>query len=115
MPGASLDRTNDILTMRPVWLKNWLIRNTPTCQEVVRILSDSMDRPISLRRRIAVRLHFLICEWCLRYHGQIRLIRTVLRSTEPGAPRDDSPASSGTRLSDEARECLKRLTRQDPS
>lgn len=115
MPGAALDWTNGILTMRPVWLKTWLIRNTPSCQEVVRILSDAMERPIPLRRRIAVRLHFLICTWCARYQQQIGLIRTALRSTEPGAPRDDAPANSGARLSDEARERLKRLTSQNPS
>jgi hypothetical protein len=101
--------------MRPVWLKNWLIRNTPSCADVVRILSDAMDRPIPLHRRIAVRLHFLICTWCRRYHEQIGLLRTALRSTEPGASKDDAPAGSAARLSDDARERLKRLTRQDPS
>jgi hypothetical protein len=101
--------------MRPVWLKNWLIRNTPSCQEVVRILSDAMDRPIPLHRRIAVRFHFLICTWCVRYHRQIGLLRTALRGTGPGTPADDAPAGSGARLSDEARERLKRLTRQNPS
>jgi hypothetical protein len=101
--------------MRPVWLKTWLIRHTPTCQEVIRVLSDAMDRPIPLHRRITARLHFLICTWCQRYQQQIGLIRTVLRGTEPGSPRDDAPAGSGDRLSDDARERLKRLTRQQPS
>jgi hypothetical protein len=99
--------------MRPAWLENWLSRNTPPCKEVVRLLSDSMERPIPFHRRIGVRLHFLICTWCVRYHDQIELIRTFLRSAEPGSPIDDS--GSGARLSDEARERLKRLTRQNPS
>ncbi|MBI3611198.1 MAG: zf-HC2 domain-containing protein [Nitrospirae bacterium] len=100
--------------MRPAWLENWLIRNTPPCREVVRILSDAMDRPIPLRRRIAVRLHFLICQWCERYQKQIRLIRTLLRREESISP-PDTPNTSNARLSDEARERLKRLTRQDRS
>ncbi|MFZ5876441.1 MAG: hypothetical protein ACOYXU_08540 [Nitrospirota bacterium] len=99
--------------MRPTWLKSWLIRNTPPCQEVVRILSDAMDRPIPLRRRIAVRLHFLICQWCERYQKQVGLIRTLARSTEAGSPAD-TPDTSNARLSDEARERFKRLTLKDP-
>lgn len=101
--------------MRPAWLKSWLIRNTPSCQEVIRTLSDAMDGPISLRRRIGVRLHFLICTWCLRYHKQIGMMRTMLRSAEPSPPVDDAPAGSAPRLSDQTRERLKRLTRQTPS
>jgi len=99
--------------MRPVWLENWLVRNTPPCQDVVRVLSDAMERPIPLHRRIGVWLHFLICTWCLRYHKQIGLIRTVLRSDEPGAAGADAEAGSAARLSDQARERLKRLTRQN--
>lgn len=100
--------------MRPLWLKNWLIRNTPSCQEVVRILSDAMDQPVSLRRKITMRLHFLICTWCARYQQQVGLIRTALRSTNPGVPANDAPDSSSARLSDDTRERLKRLTRQHP-
>jgi hypothetical protein len=96
--------------MRPAWLENWLSRNTPPCNEAIRSLSDAMERPLPFRRRIALRLHFLICVWCRRYHEQIGLIRTRLRGTEPELP--DNPDA---RLPDEARERLKRLTRQDHS
>jgi hypothetical protein len=101
--------------MRPVWLEEWLIRNTPSCREVVRIISDEMDRPISLRRRIGARLHFLICSWCHRYQKQLDLIRTYLRAAQPDSSSDESVDPSDARLSDEARERLKRLTRQNPS
>jgi hypothetical protein len=103
------------MTMRPAWLEDWLSRNTPPCREVVRIISDEMDRPVSFRRRIGARFHFLICSWCLRYQKQIELIRALLRTTEPGSPTDAPDDLSGARLSDEARERLKRLTRQDRS
>ena len=103
--------------MRPAWVEDWLIRNTPPCREVVRIVSDEMDRPISFQRRIGARLHMLICSWCLRYQKQIGLIRTFLRTPEPGSPTGESADDSGSevRLSDETRERLKRLTRQDRS
>jgi hypothetical protein len=101
--------------MGTAWIRAWLIRNTPSCKEVVRLLSDAMDRPIPLHRRIALRLHLLTCTWCLRYKEQIALIRSLLRSTEPGPSIHDLPQGPGVRLSDETRERLKRLTRQEPS
>lgn len=107
-----MDWTDDDLTMRPAWLEHWLIRNTPPCSEVVRMLSDGMERPLPLRDRIALRFHFLICEWCERYRKQIGLIRTLLHRKESISPKD-TPNISDARLSDEARERLKRLTRQD--
>ena len=111
-----MDRTEDEgLNMRPAWLKNWLIRSTPPCREVVRLLSEAMDRPIPLRRRIAVRLHFLICKWCERYQKQIELIRALLRRDDPSSLEEAPPDAHGPRLSEEARERLKRLTRKEPS
>jgi len=101
--------------MRPAWLENWLSRNTPPCREVVRLLSDGMERPLPFYKRIALRLHFLICTWCVRYHRQIEMIRAMLRSMEPGSPTGDPAHRSGARLSDEARERLKRITRQERS
>jgi hypothetical protein len=101
--------------MRPAWLENWLIRYTPPCREVVRQLSDGMDRPLPFSRRIAVRLHFQICDWCLRYQRQLQLIRTFLRSNEPDSPLGDSTAGTDARLPDETRERLKRLLRHNPS
>ncbi len=79
------------------------------------MLSEAMDRPIPFRRRVGIRLHFLICEWCLRYQKQIGLIRTLLRRVAPDSTEDASSDLPGARLPKEARERLKRLTRKTPS
>jgi hypothetical protein len=61
------------------WFIMFSARNTPSCKEVIRIISDSMDSTPSFKQRIAVRLHILICKWCARYQRQLLLIRSLLR------------------------------------
>lgn len=56
-----------------------ICRFTPTCPEVVRILSLGMDKHLSLAMRIKLRLHFLMCSFCERYMKQLKYMRQVAR------------------------------------
>ncbi|SRR5579884_456699 len=91
------------------WLINFLARNTPSCKEVVQLLSNSMEEPLPLRQRIAVRFHFLICKWCLRYQKQIHFIRNILG----GNPEKVGQNAPGA-LSAETKERLKQALRKQP-
>jgi hypothetical protein len=90
-------------------LVGWLIRVTPTCREMTRLLSDAMDRPLPWRTRVMMRLHFLICKWCERYRNQLRFLRQAVRrhpeQASPDAP--DAPT-----LSSGAKDRLKRTLRE---
>ena len=61
------------------WLSNkvaWFVADhTPKCHEVVRILSEGMERKLPLGMRIKLRLHHLMCCWCQRYEEQLKDIR----------------------------------------
>jgi hypothetical protein len=67
--------------------RNWLqlkvvlliCKFTPTCPEVVRILSQGMDKDLSLLTRMKLRIHFLMCSFCERYMKQLLYMRTVAR------------------------------------
>jgi hypothetical protein len=56
-----------------------ICRFTPTCPEVVRILSLGMDEKLSLMMRMKLRIHFLMCSFCQRYMKQLKYIRQVSR------------------------------------
>ena len=56
-----------------------ICRFTPTCPEVVRILSLGMDKELPLITRIKLRTHFLMCSFCERYAKQLNYIREVSR------------------------------------
>jgi hypothetical protein len=70
---------NPSLLKRRSWPETQLVkfigRHTPKCPEVVRILSQGMDRKLSLKTRILLRVHFLICRWCQRYSEHLRYLR----------------------------------------
>jgi hypothetical protein len=74
---------NPSLLKRRSWPETQLVkfigRHTPKCPEVVRILSQGMDRELSLRTRLFLRLHFLICRWCQRYSEHLRYLRKFSR------------------------------------
>ena len=87
----------------------WLIRITPSCKDMTRLLSEAMDRPVPLRIRMNMRLHFLICKWCERYKNQLLFLRQVLRR-DPDKVEGEGAASSAS-LSPDAKDRLKRVIR----
>ena len=55
----------------------------PTCKEVHRLVSEGMDRELSLVERTRMRLHLLVCTACTRFNGQMDLLRRAMRSGPP--------------------------------
>lgn len=60
----------------------------PTCKEVHRLVSERLDRNLTLTERARVRLHLLACDACTRFSRQMALIRSAMRQLAPLA--DDS-------------------------
>lgn len=58
----------------------------PTCREVHRLVSEGMDRKLSLVERTRMRLHLMVCAACTRFNGQMGLLRKAMRVMPP----DDS-------------------------
>jgi hypothetical protein len=56
-----------------------ICRFTPTCPEVVRILSLGMEKELPLLTRAKLRVHFLMCSFCQRYMEQLKYMRHVAR------------------------------------
>lgn len=63
----------------------------PTCREVHRLVSEGMDRELSLVERTRMRLHLVVCEACTRFNGQMALIRRAMRSMPPPPDHDPKP------------------------
>lgn len=45
------------------------------CKQTSLLVSQSLDRPLTWRERLAVRIHLLICVYCRRFMQQLKLIR----------------------------------------
>ena len=50
-----------------------------SCKEVTRLISESLDRELSLGQRIGLRMHLLMCKFCSRYKKQLQFIRDAIR------------------------------------
>lgn len=84
----------------------WIAHRLPPCDVVIKQLSDSLDRKLPLRDRIKIKLHLMVCVWCVRYGEQIQFVRTAARNL--GHLHDQGEAAPKRRLSSAARERLKK-------
>jgi hypothetical protein len=89
----------------------WLGRRLPTCEQVLPVLSQSLERKLTLRERVTLRLHFLICVYCIRYLKQIRLMRNAARARSEQI--ETGTGAEAPALSAEARERLKRALERE--
>jgi len=73
-------------------------------------MSESMERRLTLRERINVKLHLWICLWCVWYIEHLQLLRTTIRAKAAQEPNLDS--ASLPLLSPEVRERMKQRLSQ---
>jgi hypothetical protein len=70
-------------------------------------MSQRLDRPLSIKEQIRLKLHLAICEWCFHYNHQLDLLRAGIRAhSELEEEGEGDPSVS---LSPEVRERLKRI------
>ena len=64
------------------------------CSEVARLVSQGLDRKLGFGERVALRVHFAICEGCSNFDRQMKLLREATRqlgtAEEPGEPGPQS-------------------------
>ncbi len=59
-----------------------------SCREVVRLVASDELASAGWRRRLAVRLHWLMCRYCRRYAVQLRAIAEATRKLLEGGEAD---------------------------
>jgi len=79
----------------------------PTCRDAGRLQSEALDHDLQFSKRLGLRLHLIVCQWCRRYGRQIRFLREAVHE-HPTKLGETAPAS----LSPEARERLKQAIRK---
>lgn len=75
-----------------------------TCRQAAELVSERLDRRLSLGERLRLRLHLALCRSCARYQTQLRFLRRALkrRARQPAKPEP------GQRLPEDARERIRR-------
>ena len=94
-------------------VRQWLLRKLQPCSQLVPLMSESMDRRLSVWEYLELKLHLLVCVWCARYLKQIELVGCILRLPLPPGEAASEPAVS---LPPEARQRIaKALNRNEVS
>ncbi|MCI0533880.1 MAG: hypothetical protein L0Z50_01490 [Verrucomicrobiales bacterium] len=83
----------------------WVWNRTPTCAQMSRLASLSLDQRLSLKVRFTMSLHYFICVWCKRYYRHLRF----LRRAAPGFPEQLETISHPTLSADAKRRMVDRL------
>lgn len=83
----------------------FILRTLPPCKEIVKIVSASLDRPLSLRERTVMKLHLIACKPCVRYFEQSSFLSSAASKLDENL-KDELFTG---RLSDEARDRIKNM------
>ncbi|HEY2865461.1 MAG TPA: zf-HC2 domain-containing protein [Pyrinomonadaceae bacterium] len=77
----------------------------PACKEIVKIISASIDRKLTVRERFVMRLHLAACEPCVHYLEQSQLLSSAARTIDQHLKSD----LYAGQLSNEAREQIRNM------
>ena len=58
----------------------------PTCRDMSELVTDYLERTVSIRKRLDVWWHLLRCEACRHYYDQMRRTIGLLRRIPPNRP-----------------------------
>jgi hypothetical protein len=79
----------------------------PSCKDVSRLVSESMDRELPFRQRFSMRLHLLMCSHCSRFRRQLAFLRDAALAF--GEDGEEGELSANLRLSSQARARIKQI------
>ena len=82
------------------------------CNQTTQLVSQSLDRRLTLSERFALRLHLMLCKFCKRFSQQIQIMRVSIKAIIKTIESDDTiklPSSAKNRITE-----LAELNRQQP-
>lgn len=50
------------------------------CKQTSQLISQSLDRSLTLRERFALRLHLIVCKYCTRFSQHLQTLRIALKT-----------------------------------
>ena len=87
------------------WEHETILPLVTSCKQAARLVSISVERRLTLREFLSMRVHLWMCKTCTRYKNQIRALRKIFLRHEEVL--DNVPASSQECLDLKARDKIK--------
>jgi hypothetical protein len=61
-----------------------------SCRQASQLISQSLDRPLTLRERFALKLHLTICKYCKRFSQQMQTLRFAVTKMVSAIENDNT-------------------------
>lgn len=58
----------------------FLLRRLPPCKAMASLMSESLERALTVRERVTLKLHLWVCIWCVWYLEHLRVLRETIRA-----------------------------------
>jgi hypothetical protein len=87
----------------------WILRRFMCCEKAAWLVSQSLDRRLSVRERTTLALHMKLCSHCAQFREQVEMLRKVLRMRDDVEGPD---ADLSVSLSQEARARIKKVLQE---
>ncbi len=71
------------------------------CKDASQLISQSLDRSLTLRERFVLKLHLFICIFCKRFNQQLQTLKVALKNMRLGVENDENiqlPAKAKSRI-----------------
>lgn len=79
------------------------------CRDVSKLVTHSLDEPLTMRQRLRVRWHLFVCRYCRRFQKQVFWLHGVLRQKSESLIENET---KDVCMSDDAKERLKKALEQ---
>jgi len=74
-----------------------------SCKQASQLISQSLDHPLTLRERFALKLHLLICKFCKRFSQQVQTLRVAIKTMVSAIENNNAiemPSAAKKRIAD---------------
>ena len=61
-----------------------------TCKQASKLISRSLDRPLTWSEKCQLRLHLFICDPCTHFKQQLNMLQTILRRVRISIENDNT-------------------------
>ena len=87
-------------------MNNWMMK----CEEVSKLVSQSLDRTLPLHQRIGIRLHLMMCDLCTQNFRQLLGLRKTLRLFMNKNEKIDPPESLSPAKKEEMKKVICKIS-----
>ena len=71
------------------------------CKQTSQLISQSLDRSLTLRERLSLKLHLFICKYCKQFSQHMQTIRVALKQMTSSIESNDGiamPSAAKSRI-----------------